>query len=229
MKNQNKVIPSPNLNQLHKDFFNHIDSKEKAYWLGFLYADGNVRKDLRQLRISLHIKDLEHLQFFAITLGVNPNKINIRGSLARLWISRVSLCKDLVTWGCFPNKSKTIRFPSLASREFDLAFLLGYYDGDGKSGTTYISSGSQKFLQDIQKKFAIPLKLRTEKRITYHEHRTRSSNSTIYELPLGAPLFNEIMDNYLFSLYRKRKYYDLSQNRWKYRYTERKSSYFKKE
>jgi len=124
-----------------------------------------------------------------------------------LWISRKKICKDLAKHGCIPNKSKFITFPFLNSRSFDLAFLLGYYDGDGKTQSTIITTGSKQFLEDIKKLFDLPFKLRTERRITFHDHRKRSSNSETYELSLGAELFNEMMDNYADSLPSKRKHY----------------------
>ena len=41
----------------NRDFFEKIDSEEKAYWAGFIAADGNVRKDFHKMRIELNIKD----------------------------------------------------------------------------------------------------------------------------------------------------------------------------
>lgn len=35
----------PNLNV---DYFENVNSKEKAYWLGYLYADGNISIDKRK-------------------------------------------------------------------------------------------------------------------------------------------------------------------------------------
>lgn len=48
----------------NKEYFKQIDTPEKAYWLGFIAADGNVRKDLLKLRIELNIRDYHHLEKF---------------------------------------------------------------------------------------------------------------------------------------------------------------------
>ncbi|MHA1522213.1 MAG: hypothetical protein ACTSRK_18715 [Promethearchaeota archaeon] len=195
---------------MNEKYFHKIDTLDKAYWLGFLFADGNVRKDLHQLKLSQHVQDIDHIHQFCACLGILDPKINVRGNLARLWISRKQLCVDLVNHGCIPNKSKVIRLPELQSRPLYLSFILGYYDGDGKTQSTLITSGSREFLEDIKSHFALPFKLRTEHRITYHDGRTRTSLSTAHELSLGAPLFNEMMANYPNSLSKKRKTYDLT-------------------
>ena len=46
------------------NYFENIDTKEKAYWLGFIYADGNVNKAGSTLRINLQGKDHLHLAKF---------------------------------------------------------------------------------------------------------------------------------------------------------------------
>jgi len=50
-------------------FFEEINTEEKAYWLGFLYADGYVRKRKgSELRLKLSTKDLSHLELFKNTI-----------------------------------------------------------------------------------------------------------------------------------------------------------------
>ncbi len=48
-----------------KTFFDVIDSEEKAYWLGFIYADGNVSKNGYTLTIGLQATDSSHLMKLA--------------------------------------------------------------------------------------------------------------------------------------------------------------------
>ena len=57
----------------NKKYFEVIDTEEKAYWLGFIAADGNVRKDFLKMRIELNIKDKNHLEKFKKSLDT-PNK-----------------------------------------------------------------------------------------------------------------------------------------------------------
>lgn len=49
--------------QLNEAFFEQIDNEEKAYWLGFIAADGCVSlRDGYKLRIKLQYKDRGHLE-----------------------------------------------------------------------------------------------------------------------------------------------------------------------
>jgi hypothetical protein len=93
------------------------------------------------------------------------------------------------------EKSKSIELPHLDSRELYLAFLLGYYDGDGKVGTTIITSGSIRFINQIKQHFNILHKI----------WRTDSEWDGIgYNIYLGMDLMREMLANYKNSLPRKR-------------------------
>lgn len=50
--------------QYDKYFFYNIDSSEKAYWLGFITADGYVNEDRKFLQIHLQWSDHKHLEKF---------------------------------------------------------------------------------------------------------------------------------------------------------------------
>lgn len=79
-----------------------------------------------------------------------------------------------------------------------MAFLLGYFDGDGKQGTSLITSGSLKFLLQIKKKFNI------ENDIQRYRKKKRDKIHEWNNLYLGTIFFNEMLDNYKDSLPRKR-------------------------
>src|SRR5215471_715872 len=51
--------------QHNSTFFDCIDTEEKAYWLGFFYADGYLDKDGSTLKLGLSARDAFHLQRFA--------------------------------------------------------------------------------------------------------------------------------------------------------------------
>ena len=44
--------------QVNEFFFDEIDSEEKAYWLGFIYADGYVNTNGNKFGINLSLKDI---------------------------------------------------------------------------------------------------------------------------------------------------------------------------
>ena len=133
------------------NYFDSIDTEEKAYWLGFIFADGNISKPERQLKdgtikkgnyrleISLKEEDIEHLDKLRVALNIDkPIKIthtnNTRHNRCRLYFNNKHLWQTLNSYGCTPKKSLTLKFPSLTIfKDKDLVrhFIRGYIDGDG--------------------------------------------------------------------------------------------------
>lgn len=116
------------------EFFDSIDTEEKAYWLGFIAADGNVYKDCLGVRLSK--QDEQHLVKLRSSLGSGA-KIeqgdNGRGKTAvRLRVSSPQLCKSLHEYGITPAKSHTMQInlegvPTNLHRHF----WRGVVDADG--------------------------------------------------------------------------------------------------
>ena len=214
--------------QLKSDFFKKIDTREKAYWLGFMFADGFVivrtnRNNSKTIGITLSIKDENTLDLLINTLGLNVSfknyfetiridKVGVQkvDKYCRINWNHQSMADDLINYGVVPNKSKIIRLPELDNEELYLAFLLGYFDGDGQQGTTRIYSGSKKFLIDIKRKFKIRNEIKVDHRTEYIHPITQKiikKNTYVYRLALGSNLFNKMLKNYPYSIERKRKIY----------------------
>lgn len=125
--------------------FDSIDTEEKAYWLGFLYADGFVTAKDNIVGLTLAEKDLAHLKkynsFLKYPKGctIRANGVGKDGN--QLWACSTAI-KDTHLWeslcdkGCIPNKSLILTFPSENQvPEYLLShFLRGYCDGDGSLG-----------------------------------------------------------------------------------------------
>lgn len=80
---------------MDKRFFKTIDTEEKAYWLGFLYADGSVSKDLKAVTLELNIKDIDHIRKFKRAIN-STHKITIK--------KRQILNANLLDWQSHVNK-----------------------------------------------------------------------------------------------------------------------------
>ena len=140
-------------------FFDVIDTEEKAYWLGFLYADGYVGKD--GIELGLCKQDEFHLEKFKTSLKSNtPIKYrNVKGfPQTRIFISSRYLVEKLHNLGCVQNKSLILKFPSIDIVPTYLVrhFIRGYFDGDGsisinKEKRCYTAGfvGTQSFLSSI--------------------------------------------------------------------------------
>lgn len=160
------------------NYFDSINTEEKAYWLGFIYADGNiskseyVRKDgtLKKgnyrFEVSLKSEDIEHLKKLAKALNVDKSILisktnNTRHDRCRLYFNNEHLWKTLNSYGCTPNKSLTLKFPDInifSNKELIRHFIRGYIDGDGCLG--YLDKehknmglsilGTEHFLTNLQ-------------------------------------------------------------------------------
>lgn len=93
--------------------FENIDTEEKAYWLGFLYADGCVGSAEDKIELGLAEQDFHHIEKFRDFIGIN-NKISYRPSTKSYRYSfRSSSCKqDLIKQGCVPKKSLVLKYPT---------------------------------------------------------------------------------------------------------------------
>ena len=118
--------------QVNQDFFKEINSEEKAYWLGFIYADGNIYKNT--IQISLAQKDIELLEKFKTNISSSHPIFHIKKTNSvRLAIYSPDLCRQLSVLGCMERKTFLIRFPneSAVPEKFSSHFMRGYFDGDG--------------------------------------------------------------------------------------------------
>lgn len=116
------------------NIFEKIDTEEKAYWLGFLYADGSVGSKENKIELGLAEKDLKQIEKFKKFLNID-NKISYREASKSYRISfRSDKCKqDLINLGCVPKKSLVLTFPTEKQVPNVLLrhFIRGYFDGDG--------------------------------------------------------------------------------------------------
>ncbi|MCF0125345.1 MAG: hypothetical protein HUJ68_06250 [Clostridia bacterium] len=125
----NSRRPFPN-----KDIFEVIDTEEKAYWLGFLYADGSVGSTDYRVELGLSLEDIKHVEKFKAFIGLD-NKISIREKTksCRYAFKNKDFKQHLINKGCVPNKSLVLKFPTKEQVPKHLIrhFMRGYMDGDG--------------------------------------------------------------------------------------------------
>lgn len=122
------------LYNLDVDYFKNIDTEDKAYWLGFLYADGCVTQDKKSLHINLAPVDIEHLKKFIKCIQSNHVvKYRDNNRYVSLIICNKQFINNLVDKGCVPAKSLILRFPSkdIVPDYLIRHFIRGYFDGDG--------------------------------------------------------------------------------------------------
>lgn len=127
---------------IQSDYFSVIDTEQKAYILGILYADGCVSKKNNSVSITLQTRDEALLSDLKLALN-STHPIKKYPTFSTFTFTNKQIHKDLINWGCVPAKSKILKFPSFLSSELLSPFLRGYFDGDG-SISNYMSKTNHK-------------------------------------------------------------------------------------
>lgn len=181
--------------------FDTIDTEEKAYWLGFLYADGYVCGYHYQVELSLSSVDIDHLFKFKYFLNdirsedvIKISKVKNRYTRSRYIVGDQHFHERLVELGCTPNKSLTLKFPNRTifnSEDLVFDFIRGYLDGDGclyssKGRLAIEIIGTYGFLEGIREyfpNFSIPKKDNRSScyRITCSRRNADTISKRLYE------------------------------------------------
>jgi len=202
-------------------FFKNIDDPEKGYWFGFAGADihASKRGDY-QIAINLAFKDICHLYTFCEVFGLNSEKpkdffdkdgnhicvlrFGCKSMIEDLYGHRFTSSKSKNKFVPDPIKKAVLRAKAEKGKVLDiwqtksgriaLAWLYGYYDGDGLKASTAITCGSKEMLEEIKELFDI-----------YYDVNGKDGN---YYLTVGAHLMNKMQSTYDKGLPRKRRFWD---------------------
>lgn len=206
LKKLNIHVPNRhNSTKFNNTVFDRIDTEEKAYWLGFLYADGYLSASAYRIELSLAIKDLPHLRKFADFLEY-PTNIRIDSYRCRFVVTNKHLWEVLNGVGCTPKKSLTLKFPNtdiFAESSLIPHFIRGYFDGDGYIGITRSDRlqcsilGTREFIEDLVKHSAIP-------RNIHQRNPCKNTVSVFYSYSSANKLCDFLYSN--ATIYLDRKY-----------------------
>lgn len=139
-KNNIHIRTRKDMHPKNELYFETIDSHEKAYWLGVLYADGTVSSEgACYPKVGLGMIDLEHIEKFKRAVEAPYNKITVTyfenipnaSPYYSFNIHSKKMREDLINLGCVPNKTHNLTgFPCIKD-EFIYDFVRGFFDGDG--------------------------------------------------------------------------------------------------
>lgn len=129
---------------IQEDFFDVINTEEKAYVLGLLYADGYNNTIKNDVCISLKEEDVEILKriseiiqptkpLFYLDMSADNRGMKNSKNQYRLTINNKHISQKLVELGCGKAKTEILTFPNTQQvPEYLLHhFIRGYFDGDG--------------------------------------------------------------------------------------------------
>lgn len=203
---------------LNHHYFKEINN-ESAYWLGFIYADGNIFNS--KLTIGLQESDVCLLNKFKEC--IESDKViyyNDKLKSKILSIDSVILTDDLREIGLHEDKSGTIKFPKIPE-DLMVDFIRGVFDGDGSVGIQYPSNsrgiktelaqirvrifgGSYDFMKSLEKKMRTTFNLNPK--------RVRMANKSTYVICYSTNESIKIYDKLYYEgcMRLERKYEDFT-------------------
>lgn len=132
------------VNPVNEKYFDEVDNFKKAYWLGFIMADGYTYKTPNREKYELAIKikstDINHLKEFAKDIEFPEEKIVIgsgkRNNNINYYCSLRTYNTHLVTTvmnkhRIVQNKTYVQCLPDSIPKEYISDFIRGYWDGNG--------------------------------------------------------------------------------------------------
>ena len=197
-------------NGISDNLFKEIRDSDSAYWLGFLYADGSIRKDRNEITLDLQEQDKSTVEDFHNYCNnknsIREHNISRDDKIYKSYVSgfsNVAVKQNLINLGCVPNKSLILTFPNeeQVPQQYVYDFVRGYIDGDGYIQYDYekhryriIILGTKEFLQGLIN------------RLNLFEYCsiTKDKNSNIFILTISN---KENVFNMLAKLYEGSKYH----------------------
>lgn len=135
---------APRKYTLNENYFETIDSEDKAYWLGFIYADGFITKRKPghgQNVLGITLAEKDHLEKFAGNIETNKpvktyEKKNAyhKGGIShehKLALISNKLVSDVERLGVLERKTFLLENLPNIPKELKRDFIRGYFDGDG--------------------------------------------------------------------------------------------------
>lgn len=131
--------------EFNSHYFDSIDTEEKAYWLGFICADGcvsyNKHTKSYQFKITLQQSDKDFLKKFIeaidgnFDIKLNTTKTKFNSTYKKYDICEVSFRDKIFTSNLLKyfstNKTEYLRIPKQIPSYLIRHFIRGFSDGDG--------------------------------------------------------------------------------------------------
>lgn len=126
-----------------EDFFETIDTEEKAYWLGFMFADGYIINNENRygsdgFGLSVAENSADVIKKFKVSLkATNPILYDNSGlhktkqCLHKLVLCSQKTVNDLIDKGCYKQKTNKLEPPKGVPEKLIHHFIRGFFDGDG--------------------------------------------------------------------------------------------------
>lgn len=134
--------------KIRENYFDQIDTEDKAYILGLLYADGSVTNNKICLSLSgedselvYKVRDIlyEDERPISVVKFNNPN----HKDAYRLNVINKHIVEKLHGYGLHNNKTLILTPPLFLRQDLLRHFIRGYFDGDGHIGWWWVKQSKQ--------------------------------------------------------------------------------------
>ena len=197
LQRNNVEIRGQKKHPLNKDYFKEVDSNEKAYFLGLLWADGSIMKFrkndefLGKIKLSLVEEDSYLVESLRISIGHGGSlklvkKQGNRQNQKSLQIADKEFAANVERLGMKPNKTYDGGIP-LIDEKFMPAFILGYFDGDG----CFTSWENPK---RMEKKCCYSLAVHPDTCFFIRDYMCKIGIKSYIEKPKNKPIYNIVIN-----------------------------------
>jgi len=186
----------------NRDYFSVLNL-ERAYWAGFIAADGCLSTVGNSIKLSIRLnrKDHNHLEMFKKCIS-HEGPVHKGSSLRKQTTCFFSVIEinGIFEWqsdlykiyNITPKKSLTLKPPNLRDSSLIKAFIIGYIDGDGYIGRRHYYNywrlsivGTEDFLMFIESFF--------NKHYPYYKLAHLRKNKSIYEYDIQGKRVSTIL------------------------------------
>jgi len=207
---------------IREDWLDIIDSEIKAYFIGFMCADGCVLEKKNEVAIRLKSDDAYILDKFKKEIYLDDRHLNEEerettfgySKTIKFVVNNKHFRDKCIELGITPRKTFTLK-PINIPKDLMYHFIRGYFDGDGciyvnKHGTSVSILGTKEFLEDIKTTILLNTNI---KHIKIREKLLCKNNMLLYELRICGKYYSELFENYIYNnstiyLTRKKEKFD---------------------
>lgn len=200
----------------NENYFEKIDTEDKAYFLGFIVADGGVSRNNTLCITQKEIDVLEDFKKYIKFEGKIRKRTNI--NCYDIHLTSNKMIDDLLNLGIIPNKTNVVKYPNIPI-EIESHFMRGLFDGDGcisihkdkregkggDRGQVNICSGSKDFIEIYVDRLATYIGIK--------KNNIRCPRGTYYVIDWGGlsdveRIYNFFYENATVFLKRKKETFD---------------------
>lgn len=213
------LVDSHKKYSMDKDFFKNIDTEEKAYILGLLFADGSHEGTIGRVSVILKAEDdLLLSRINSILKNTCPLRYVCRktpkgkeNTYCALDFHDRDVSSDLLKLGLIPNKTYNMSVPNIPQNLIK-HFIRGFWDGDGNiylapqknnfRGMSVAATSNRTFCEQLQKI------IEQETGLIFSVRKAHSDNENIGQISLSNKSVRLFLD-YLYqdaTIYMTRKY-----------------------